>query len=65
MNATMHRAEKWDRVTRHEPCPVCEHDGFCKVSPDRMIIGCMRVKEGSYRTVPTALGDMYLHRLTD
>jgi len=57
--------EKWDRVTRHAPCPICQRTGYCKVTTDGMIAGCMREPDGAYKTVPTALGEMYLHRLTD
>lgn len=59
------RTEKWDRVTRHAPCPICQRTGYCKVTTDGMIAGCMREPDGAYKTVPTALGEMYLHRLTD
>jgi len=58
-------AERWPRVSRHNPCPICEQDHYCKVTEDGAIAGCMRVQYGAYRTVDTDLGPMYLHRLTD
>jgi len=57
--------KRWDRVTTRERCPICGQDHFCLLKPDRSIVGCMRVQDGSYRTTATANGDMYLHRLTD
>ncbi len=57
--------ERWIRVKPGNPCQICKHDGFCEVSPDGAIAGCMRVSDGAFKTVPSALGDKYLHRLTD
>ncbi|MDB5478828.1 MAG: hypothetical protein JWM96_1323 [Alphaproteobacteria bacterium] len=56
--------ERWIRVKPGNPCQICKHDGFCEVSPDGAIAGCMRVSDGAFKTVPTALGDKYLHDLT-
>jgi hypothetical protein len=63
--STTARAESWPRVTRRDPCPICDHHDWCSVSPDGALAACNRVQEGSYRTIQTPLGERYLHRLRD
>jgi len=36
--------EKLARVTRREPCPICQKSNWCSVSADRSLAICMRVK---------------------
>lgn len=35
---------EWRRVSRREPCPVCEHADWCGVSADGAVCHCMRVE---------------------
>ena len=58
-------ARTWIRATPQHPCPICGKKGYCTFTSDGMKAGCMEVREGSYRTKPTDIGEMYLHRLTD
>lgn len=55
-------AEKMERVTRSNPCPVCGHSGWCLVSPDGSAAICQRIKEGSLKKCGEA---GYLHILID
>jgi hypothetical protein len=55
--------ERWTRVTLRNRCPICNHAGWCRVSRDGTIVGCMRVDRGAFRVADTRLGAMYLHRL--
>ena len=34
----------WKRVTRRNPCPICEHGDWCGVSDDGAVCHCMRVE---------------------
>lgn len=64
-NHSTPRWDRWDRVTSRNPCTICGKDGWCLRSPDGAIAGCMRIERGSFKTVRTAAGDMYLHRLRE
>ena len=35
---------EWRRVSRREPCPICEHADWCGVSSDGAVCHCMRVE---------------------
>ncbi len=60
------RAEAWGRVTRHEPCPICEKGDWCKVSPDGAVACCMRITDGAFKLGQLKTGEPYgLHRLRD
>ncbi len=39
--------EKLRRVTRRDPCPICEHHDWCSFSADGALVICMRVSSGS------------------
>ncbi len=42
----------WRRVSRRNPCPICQHADFCEVSQDGQTAHCMRVSSDrptSYR----------------
>jgi hypothetical protein len=39
----------WRRVSNGNPCPICEHTGWCSVSADGAICVCMRKPEGSVK----------------
>ncbi len=60
-----HTSERWQRVNQRNRCAICNHSGWCRVSPDGAIAGCMRVDRGAFRVADTQLGAMYLHRLRD
>jgi hypothetical protein len=55
---------RWARVTKRNPCPICRHGDWCRISPEGVIAGCMRQEAGAFKTAPTNAGPMYLHRLT-
>jgi len=58
--------ERWVRVTRHDPCPICENDSWCKVSPDGAVAMCMRNFDGAFKRDELKSGEPYaLHRLRD
>lgn len=57
--------ERWQRVNSRNRCAICNHAGWCRLSPDGVIAGCMRVDRGAFRVADTQLGAMYLHRLRD
>ncbi len=60
------RTEAWKRVTRHDPCPICQKDHWCKVSPDGAFVCCMFNFDQAYRVGQLQTGEPYaLHRLRD
>lgn len=55
--------QAWITVTKRNPCPICEHDGWCVVAREGGTVICMRVAKGSSKTIDiTGLGPGYLHR---
>ncbi len=64
MTAT--RTEAWKRVTRHDPCPICQKDHWCRVSPDGAFVCCMFNFDQAYRLGQLKSGEPYaLYRLRD
>jgi len=64
--STSIRTEAGKRVTRHDPCPICESDHWCKVSPDGAFVCCMWNSENAYRLGRLKTGEPYaVHRLRD
>jgi hypothetical protein len=52
--------ERFDRVTRREPCEICGKNSWCMVSKDRAVAICARVES------PKRISDAgWLHRITD
>ena len=37
----------WRRVSRREPCPICQHADWCGVSSDGVVCHCMRVESAN------------------
>lgn len=37
----------WRRVSRREPCPICQHGDWCGVSSDGVVCHCMRVESAN------------------
>jgi len=64
-NSAYRNAERWQRVSFHRRCPICDHQSWCLISSDEAVAGCMRVDRGSFKTARTRGGAMYLHRLRD
>ena len=57
---------RWTRVTRHDPCPICEKDHWCKVSPDGAVAMCMFNFDGAFKLGQLKTGEPYaLHSLRD
>jgi len=40
----MSSSSNWIRVTRSEPCPICESPDWCGISQDKQVAHCMRVE---------------------
>jgi hypothetical protein len=38
---------KWSRVTRRDPCPICEGDSWCSVADDGTAVCCRRQPIGA------------------
>lgn len=55
-------AERWIRVSRESPCPICDKPDNCSVSTDGVLVWCGRIAEGSLKQND---GGQYLHRLRD
>lgn len=56
------RGEKWTEAS-HDPCPICQRHGWCRVSPDGSVIACRRVEVGAYRVLEYGDGGQaYLHK---
>jgi hypothetical protein len=49
---------KWFRVSKKQPCPICNHGDWCGFSPESNLIICMRVASDRRST-----NGGYLHRL--
>lgn len=54
-------AVDWRRVTRAEPCPICEHDSWCTVAPDKSAVRCKRI--ATEKSIPGEDGAAWLHVL--
>lgn len=57
--------QRWERVTSRNHCAVCDHGGFCQVTADGSVAGCMRVSSGAFKTTMTRVGPMFFHRLRE
>jgi len=51
----------WHRVSRGEPCPICQHTDWCMVSNDGAVCICQRVESDK----PTKNSGGWVHRLRD
>jgi len=51
----------WHRVSRGEPCPICEHADWCMLSNDGNVCICQRVESDK----PTKNSGGWVHRLRD
>jgi len=62
MESKPYQREKssWVRVTRAEPCPICERPDYCTRATDGMVVKCMRVESHK----PVANGG-WLHNLSE
>jgi hypothetical protein len=49
----------WRRVSKREPCPVCQHDSWCSIGES--VVRCKHIK--SDRPSPGDDGDAWLHPL--
>lgn len=58
-------SHQWRRVSRAKPCPVCGKAEWCTVAMDGMIAICMRVAEGSTKSIDLDHGTGYIHRIGD
>lgn len=52
---------QWVRVTRSRLCPICEGQGWCRVSADGSAVQCMRIE--SDHPWPGSAGGGWIHRL--
>lgn len=54
----------WIRCSSERCCPICERHDWCSISADGTVCECMRIAEGSIKTIHHKDGAMgYLHRL--
>lgn len=53
-------SDKWIRVSRQDPCPICGKPDNCTVSRDGEMVWCGRVEDGS---ISQNAGGQFLHRL--
>ncbi len=53
----------WRKVTKAEPCPICQHTDWCKVSADGAVALCGRIEQGSFQKAKGSGG--FLHRLIE
>lgn len=54
------------RVTKREPCPICNHDHWCMVSTDGELAICPWTMEGSLKIIDGPKGFVgYLHQLKE
>lgn len=52
----------WTRSSRRHPCALCGNDTeWCSVSPDKQVIKCRVVSDGSFRTGDDGGGEYHLH----
>jgi len=51
--------ENWHRVSRNEPCPICQHTDWCLVANDGTACICQRVESDK----PTRNSGGWVHRL--
>ncbi len=56
----MTATSKWIRVTKAQPCPICEHGDWCTRAADGTVACCMRTE--SQKTMKNG---GWLHRLSD
>ena len=40
----MKSQSEWIRVSKSEPCPICQHSDWCSIAGDSMVACCMRVE---------------------
>jgi hypothetical protein len=52
----------WRTLTQSETCPVCDHTGWCRTSPDGAIIACRR-KESAHKREYSDGSEAWLHYL--
>jgi hypothetical protein len=53
----------WRKVTKADPCPICRHADWCKVSADGAVALCGRIEQGSFEKAKGNGG--FLHRLIE
>lgn len=54
--------DKWMRVDRQNPCPICDKPDWCTLSPDSSLACCMRQDQGALKALSNG---GWLHRLID
>jgi len=53
--------DNWTRVTRSDPCPICEKPDWCMVTGDSSAVMCMRIE--SDRKIEIAIGTAWIHQI--
>lgn len=54
---------KWISATKQDPCPICGHDSWCRMSPDRGTVACRR-QPSEHAPSSYADGSQYwIHRI--
>jgi hypothetical protein len=57
------RASRWKEVTGSNPCPVCQHKSWCRITDDGSLCACRRSAAGGERRTDKSGAEYYLHRL--
>lgn len=55
----------WQEVTKADPCPICKHDTWCRVTADRGKVACRRESVGGTRKQYKDGSEYWLHVLRD
>lgn len=55
--------DKWRRVSRGHPCPICKRPDWCLVTHDGAAVLCMRVTSDAVVQLKRDGGSAYLHKL--
>lgn len=55
------RGDQWDDAS---PCPICGHDGWCRITRDRQMVLCRRARRPDGVQRRTRTGSAWLHKLT-
>ena len=62
----MTRGERWQEVTKAEPCPICEKPDWCRRSPDGAKVACRRESRGAVKAKRYKDGsEAHIHILRD
>ncbi|HUY32008.1 MAG TPA: DUF927 domain-containing protein [Pirellulales bacterium] len=54
----------WQKVSKSNPCPICEKGDWCRVSADGVLVACRRKADGAHKVKTDKSGaPVYIHRI--